>query len=462
MNQTSDTYLEPQPPIGERQNLIERIFSAFDNQRIEYCLLRGANELVGSEGYLEIDLLLRANQIPQFSETVKRLGFVEWPSWGHAPHRFFLIFEGDRGDWVKLDVVTELMYGRPIRRFRVDLVDACLDQRRNDRVYVLSPLHEFVTLFLHGLLDKGQLRDAHRQRLIELLDIIKGHENSNAKSLLEKYVSPVFSWETIQQAVRGNDWDALLKKQKKLALRFFVQQPLSSQWRVVRATGMRRLRGLGFALFRRGISVALLAPDGAGKSTLSAALVQDRILKARGVYMGGNLAASTFTLPTTRFLHQKVKAKNGSADSNLKANLILKGLSFCSKLAEQWLRAGSAHYHLLRGRFVVFDRYIFDSWVNPKPRTLLKRVRRILFEAILPTPDLVILLDAPGKMLYERKGEHTPEWLEEQRQRYLQLRARIPNLRIVDATHDAEMVRREAIALIWKQYGIKVNLTHGN
>ncbi len=436
-------------------DFIARIFAVLDNAAISYALVRGHNELFAVDSYLEIDMLLQKQQLPEFASVVKDLGFVEWPSWGHAPHRFFLAFDIDTGDWVKLDVVTELMYGRPIRRFRVDCADACLDQRQKDGVYVLSQLHEFVTLFLHGLLDKGHFRDAHRQRLIELLDIIGGHENSNAKSLLDKYVSPVFSWETIQQAVRGSDWNTLLKKQKKLALRFFVQQPLSSQWRVVRARGMRLLRGLGFALFRRGISVALLAPDGAGKSTLSAALVQDRILKARGVYMGGNLAASTFTLPTTRFLHQRVKAKNGDPTVKPNANKILRGLNFCSKVAEQWLRAGIAHYHLLCGRFVVFDRYIFDSWVNPKPRTLWKRARWILFEAILPAPDLVILLDAPGQMLYQRKGEHTPEWLEEQRQRYLQLRARIPNLRIVDATHDAETVRREAIALIWKQYGIK-------
>jgi thymidylate kinase len=443
---------------GGLRELVARTFSALDAADFDYCLLRGQRELFEADGYLEIDMLLRKNQLRLFAGVVRKLGFVEWPSWGHAPHHFFLAFDSAAGNWVKLDVVTDLMYGNPIRRYRVPLADACLLRRQKESVQVLSPAHEFFTLLLHGLLDKQQFRAEHRERLQQLRAVVETHEAEKFEiiRLVQKYLAPVFTWENIQRTLANNDWNSLLGKKQQLSQRFFLQQSLASQWRVVCARFGRLLRGAGFALFRRGISVALLAPDGAGKSTLSAALVGDRILKARGVYMGGNLAASTFTLPTTRFLHQAVKGKNGSANSKSKGNFLLKGLAFCNRLVEQWLRAGIAHHHLLRGRFVVFDRYIFDSWVNPKARTIWKRIRRFFFESILPVPNLVILLDAPGQLLYDRKGEHTPEWLEDQRQRYLQLREVIPNMHIVDATQSPETVRREAIALIWKEYGKKV------
>jgi thymidylate kinase len=75
----------------------------------------------------------------------------------------------------------------------------------------------------------------------------------------------------------------------------------------------------------------------------------------------------------------------------------------------------------------------------------------------------VILLDAPGEVLFERKGEHTAVWLEEQRQRYLALRERIPHLYVVDASQPAEQVKNEAIDLIWKHVAAQINLRkYGN
>ena len=129
----------------------------------------------------------------------------------------------------------------------------------------------------------------------------------------------------------------------------------------------------------------------------------------------------------------------------------MKGFSFVNRLVEQWYRAGVAIGHLLRGRLVVFDRYIYDSWLNKPPTTSWKRLRRKLFESLCPTPDLVILLDAPGQLLWERKREHTPEWLEQQRRGYLALKEHVPQMKVVNATNQADEVRREVTALIWNQ-----------
>jgi thymidylate kinase len=69
-----------------------------------------------------------------------------------------------------------------------------------------------------------------------------------------------------------------------------------------------------------------------------------------------------------------------------------------------------------------------------------------------PAPDLVLVLDAPGEVLYARKGEHSADFLEQQRQQYIALRARLPEMIVVDATRDAERVRRDALAAIWRGY----------
>ena len=101
---------------------------------------------------------------------------------------------------------------------------------------------------------------------------------------------------------------------------------------------------------------------------------------------------------------------------------------------------------------VIFDRFVYDSWLNPKPSSLMSRLRRALLESGWPTPDLVILLDAPGEILYARKQEHSPEWLEDQRQRYRRLAPRVPQMKIVDGTRPEIEVRHEVTQLIWQHY----------
>ncbi|MFQ5636900.1 MAG: hypothetical protein ACE5IR_02760 [bacterium] len=438
---------------------VENIFRELNSAKIDYCLLRGFEELFTTTGFLEIDLLVKTDHLQQFSRVVAQLGFAPLPSWGHAPHSFFVAFDKERSDWIKLDVVTALSYGTPVRRFRFHVLEKCLQQKLNSQdIARLAPEHEFITLLLHCLLDKETIRQAHRNRLRELLTIISTDKRKRKRmpKLIRSSFFSIYNWDEICIVIEQEDWQVFLDKRSALRRRFFLQQPFSSLYRDVSARLVRRLRPVFFALRRRGDAVALLAPDGAGKSTLAGELVKDRMLKARLVYMGGNIAARNIGLPTTRWLHRRVKALNGKA-SRSPVGMLWKGLNFGNKLLEQWFRSCTAHYYLLRGRTVIFDRYIYDSWVHKKKNGLLKRIRRFLFEAGLPKPGLVIFLDAPGEVLFRRKGEHTPEWLEQQRQSYLSLRERIPNMKIVDADRPSDSVKSEAIAAIWEHHGRRLN-----
>jgi thymidylate kinase len=132
---------------------------------------------------------------------------------------------------------------------------------------------------------------------------------------------------------------------------------------------------------------------------------------------------------------------------------LARGLRFVNNMAEQWYRYGTSYYHIIRGRLILFDRYVYDRQLDgSRKRSLKTRARRWLLSAAAPKPDLVVFLDAPGELLYARKGEHSPETLEQQRQHYLGLREHIPQMVIVDATRDAEQVRRTVTALIWHSY----------
>jgi thymidylate kinase len=79
------------------------------------------------------------------------------------------------------------------------------------------------------------------------------------------------------------------------------------------------------------------------------------------------------------------------------------------------------------------------------------RLRRRLLAGALPSPDVLVVLDAPAEVLRARKGEHDLATLQAQRDRYRALAGR-PGAVLVDATADADAVRREVTDVVWRRW----------
>jgi len=217
------------------------------------------------------------------------------------------------------------------------------------------------------------------------------------------------------------------------------------------------------------ISVAIIGPDGAGKSTISQQLALEALpAPVKPIYMGVNLEASSLMLPTTR-LALTVKRRRGrradmmspsqaqAAGTGTPAKRAAKagarGVRLLMWLAEEWFRQAVAEYHRRRGSIVVFDRHFYADYYHfdvaaEGRRSLSSRVHGWLLRHAYPKPDLVICLDAPGQVLYDRKQEASVEWLERRRQQYLQLAKVLPDFVVVDGDRPLESVRREVATVI--------------
>ncbi|MHC4104564.1 MAG: hypothetical protein ACYSR9_06460, partial [Planctomycetota bacterium] len=147
-----------------KNHLLLNLFQACDSAGICYCLLRGLDELAMDGAQMEIDLLIDPDHLKAFRDVVVEVGFVPLPSWGYAPHHFYMVYDKSTDAWLKLDVVTDLVYGRPIRHIRIDLARQCLSRRcRMGPIYVLRIEDEFTALLLHSVLDKGKIRANQRE-----------------------------------------------------------------------------------------------------------------------------------------------------------------------------------------------------------------------------------------------------------------------------------------------------------
>jgi len=173
------------------------------------------------------------------------------------------------------------------------------------------------------------------------------------------------------------------------------------------------------------MTVALLGPDGVGKSTLVEGLTAASPLPVRTIYMGMWQGAG----------------RPGYTRLDAAVAILLRPLRV-------WWRVAVAAAHVARGRLVIFDRYTYDALL-PITGSLrwLKRPYFWLLAHLAPRPDLVIVLDLPGEVAFARKGEFTPEGLEAVRQRFLALAPRI-GAEVVDAAAPPEQVRAEVMARI--------------
>jgi thymidylate kinase len=103
-----------------------------------------------------------------------------------------------------------------------------------------------------------------------------------------------------------------------------------------------------------------------------------------------------------------------------------------------WLKI---YPRVARSTLVMFDRYYHDLLVDPRRyRFGGSRLLAGFFGKILPQPQLWIFLDAPAKVLQERKREVSPQETARQCEAYRRLAVTLPGTLTVDASQDLERV----------------------
>jgi hypothetical protein len=366
---------------------------------------------------------------------VLQLGFVRLRTWGHAPHHFFVAYDEVLDCWLKLDVVTHVAYGRPTHELTTTLAEGCLKYRRRvGSVFVPAAEDELVTLLLHCVIDKGTFPPAWQRRIITLCEQIR--EEAYVTDLLAKYWSSALTCQMLRLLVQRFEWDRLLAERSTVLSRLADRTPLRATICRARDQLLRKLNHLARLFRPDALSVALLAPDGAGKSTLASGVCDHFFFPVDQIYMG---------------LYQKQMTSNKTR---------LTGLGLFGKLWTQWQRYGQGYAQRARGHFVIFDRYTYDALLPSRHKlNRWQRLRRWLLAYACPSPDLILMLDAPGDILFARKGEHSPEYLEQHRQAYLKLKHRFPQMIVVDAACNADQVRRMVIAHIWRRFADRRHAT---
>ncbi len=189
------------------------------------------------------------------------------------------------------------------------------------------------------------------------------------------------------------------------------QPPAPTPWGEAQAhrlsAALRQRRPL--SVRRLGPVVALLGPDGAGKGSILAALQSEIPIAVRVAYLGW-----------------RPRARPGTRPAAVEAPRPVSTFRECAFVLYQavraWRRLLPGYLAAWRGDIVLLDRHPIEVLaIQPRRSAAARRLERMVFSRLIPRPDVIVVLDAPGAALFARKGEQTPALLEEWRQRYLEV-----------------------------------------
>ncbi len=204
-------------------------------------------------------------------------------------------------------------------------------------------------------------------------------------------------------------------------------------------------------------TVALVGSDGSGKTTIARSLEESSLLPMKYMYMGISPISSNVALPTTRLAallrvraHKREVTRSGKSPAkeisthdlhyrSVQRGPIWVAARTLNRLVDFMYRQVVSWRYQRQGYVMVYDRHLVFETAGATS-TWLGRLQHWLLSNLYPQPDLVIFLDAPAEVLFERKGEATLEYLEKRRRVILEQGRQVANFVQVDASQSFEKV----------------------
>jgi thymidylate kinase len=244
------------------------------------------------------------------------------------------------------------------------------------------------------------------------------------------------------EAARSGNWSAV--RTDLIALRAeLVRKARRSPVALLRAALVRFLDRANRFVRPEGMSVVVLGPDGAGKSSVTTALETVRLPPVfdRSVCWG-------FVPPLHRLIGRNLgpSSEPHSLPARSPLNSALRATYWFLYSTVGYARV---HLALARSSLVLYDRHLVDILVDPKRYRYAGPMwpMRLMWR-IIPKPDLVILLDAPAEIIQARKQEVPFAETVRQREEYLELVQGLRNGRVIDASRSFDEVTNRATEII--------------
>lgn len=424
-------------PENEPGRILMRVFETLDNAAIGYCVLHGYEDYPGHVPS-DVDCVIDAG-----TSAERVLALL-------SEHRDSIGAEvvGARGYYIVLSnremgrdrCFLTLDLGTHCDSLDLPLYDGCeiLSSRRRRGAFWIPGAALAFGAYLCRCIAKQKLDPDRAARLSRLY----ADDPEGCAKQVARFWPPA-SADLIIAAARSGDWHQartllvpLARELRRSAIRRRFWRWAGNRLRALRARMARVIRPAG-------VSVVLLGPDGAGKSSVIEA-IGPRLAPVFPQWTCRGFAPPLFRR-LRRGLGTSTSEPHRLAARSLPTSLVRLAYWF----AYYMLSFVALRMTLARSTLILYDRHFLDIFVDPTryryggPRWMLRALWRVV-----PKPDLVILLDAPAAVLQARKQEVPFEVTQSQREQYLQLVRSLPNGRIVDASAPLSHVLDEVAEIV--------------
>ncbi len=430
--------------VSNRSRALDLLLRLLEQHSLNYCILHGHEKLplhIDSDIDILVDRSISHRQILNLlleSECAFGLRVVR------ARGLYFVLAGKEKGGtpfFIELDFCHDVL----VHNVLLLPGEAILGSRRRpERYWVPSVEFEFASYAVRtiGKLELSSKRTAHLAALYR-------QNPQKCRQVLCRVVSSD-DCDAVCDAIETGNWKSVHGAIASIKQRMIVSAALKFPFSAVAGQWRSLLRALYRSAKREGLSVAVLGPDGAGKSSIINAV------RAGLAPVFPRTACWGFAPSLSRLLGRKPSSTatpHALPPRSLTVSLIRVAYWSCyyalSQIVLTWQK--------MRSVLVMYDRHFVDILIDSRryryggPIWLVELLSRCI-----RSPDLTLLLDAPAEVLQQRKQEVPFEVTAQQRQAYLSLIKTVENGIIIDCSRPLEQVSANAIDIILCRLADKV------
>lgn len=327
---------------------------------------------------------------------------------------------------------------------------------------VLNPEYDAAMLLYYKLIGTGELKDTYRSKI----DLVIHNQENQISDLIKKTSGRSYGGKIIKR-LKEDDFDKIQEDAGKLRritrVKAFLRNPFKTSINIIRFS-IDKFERIIICPRRFHNSLAILGPDGTGKSTFIEGLTE-----ATGYYFNADENKSQIyhhrptVLPNLGAVGEKAGVMKEDKDfTNPHRRKPASRFSSFVRMAYYWLDYLVGMPILLRkdvkfDRFTIFDRYIYDFLIDPKrSRINLPYWLRKLFTQMVIQPRIVFVLSTDAQTIFNRKQELSLEEIERQLGEFSKLAKSHKRFHVLDASKTPEQIVNDAMKIIMNEFTEKL------